>query len=243
MKVDAIIFDKDGTLIDFDAFWVGVSVSALEDILSGLERRDIPIEEILEAYGVYDGVTDIDGVLCKGTYAEMAEIFSQILACHGCSLSAEAAEALIVDAYNRSTDKGKILPTCPDLASALEALKKRGARLAIVTTDNPEITEECLRALGIYDLFDKIYTDDGKTPKKPDPTAALNFMELVGASPERTLMVGDTMTDVTFARRAGISVCALASSTKAREALLPHADAVISKISELVELTEGGEEC
>ncbi|MBP3582687.1 MAG: HAD-IA family hydrolase, partial [Clostridia bacterium] len=129
------------------------------------------------------------------------------------------------------------------LASALEALKKRGARLAVVTTDNPEITEECLRVLGIYDLFDKIYTDDGKTPKKPNPSAALNFMELVGASPERTLMVGDTMTDVTFARRAGISVCALASSIKAREALLPRADAVISKISELVELTEGREEC
>lgn len=243
MKVDAIIFDKDGTLIDFDAFWVGVSVAALVDVLSGLGRQDIPIEEILEAYGVYDGVTDIDGVLCKGTYAQMAEIFSDILARHGCSLPAEMAEELIVDAYNRSTDKGNILPTCPTLARTLEALKKRGIRLAVVTTDNPEITERCLRALKIYRLFDKIYTDDGKTPKKPDPAAALNFMELVGASPERTLMVGDTVTDVTFARRAGISVCAVARSTKAREALLPHTDAVISKISELLELTEGREEC
>lgn len=243
MKVDAIIFDKDGTLIDFDAFWVGVSVAALEDILAGLGRRDIPIEEILKAYGVYEGVTDIDGVLCKGTYAQMAEIFSQILARHGCSVSTEAAEALIVDAYNRSTDKGKILPTCPDLASTLESLKKSGVRLAVVTTDNPEITERCLCTLGISDLFDRIYTDDGKTPKKPDPAAAIGFMELVGVPPERTLMVGDTMTDVTFARRAGISVCAVASSIKAREALLPHADAVISKISELAELTEGREEC
>ena len=33
MNIDAIIFDKDGTLIDFDAFWVSVSCKAIEEVL------------------------------------------------------------------------------------------------------------------------------------------------------------------------------------------------------------------
>lgn len=36
MRVDGIIFDKDGTLMSFDAFWVSLSVKALEDVLGQL---------------------------------------------------------------------------------------------------------------------------------------------------------------------------------------------------------------
>ena len=36
MSVEAIIFDKDGTLMSFDAFWVSLSVKALEDVLGEL---------------------------------------------------------------------------------------------------------------------------------------------------------------------------------------------------------------
>ncbi len=79
MKADAVIFDKDGTLIDFDSIWVPVSVKALEDILGELHREDIPVGEFLTAFGVHDGVTDINGVLCKGTYAQMGQIVHEIL--------------------------------------------------------------------------------------------------------------------------------------------------------------------
>ena len=36
MRFDGIIFDKDGTLMSFDAFWVSLSVKALEDVLGQL---------------------------------------------------------------------------------------------------------------------------------------------------------------------------------------------------------------
>ena len=71
MRVDGIIFDKDGTLMSFDAFWVSLSVKALEDVLGELGMDHGLLPEILTAFGVRDGVTDINGVRCKGTYAEM----------------------------------------------------------------------------------------------------------------------------------------------------------------------------
>ena len=79
MNADAIIFDKDGTLIDFDTFWVTVSVKAIEDILKKLGREDICVSEILSAFGIHAGVIDIEGVLCKGTYEQMGQILYNIL--------------------------------------------------------------------------------------------------------------------------------------------------------------------
>ena len=75
----AIIFDKGGTLLDFDAFWVPVSEKAILDVLAYFGEGESLLFEILEAFGVHNGVTDIDGVLCKGTYEEMGEIVYNVL--------------------------------------------------------------------------------------------------------------------------------------------------------------------
>ena len=63
MIADAVIFDKDGTLIDFDAFWVSVSVKAIGMLLERLNMDVSITDEVLLAFGVKDGVTGIEGVL------------------------------------------------------------------------------------------------------------------------------------------------------------------------------------
>jgi phosphoglycolate phosphatase-like HAD superfamily hydrolase len=61
MKAEAILFDKDGTLMDFDAFWVPVSEKAMDTVLMQLQMDRALTKSILEAIGVHNGVTDIDG--------------------------------------------------------------------------------------------------------------------------------------------------------------------------------------
>lgn len=238
MKADAVIFDKDGTLLDFDAFWVTVSKNALAEVLTHFEKQEVPVSEILTALGVHNGITDIDGILCKGTYAQMGQIVSDILQKYGCTASCEEITRFVIDAYNRHSDSGEIRPTCPTLADTLLQLKKRGKKLAVVTTDNDTITLPCLQKLGIDTLFDQIYTDDGKTPTKPDPYCAADFGRITQTTPEHLVMVGDTMTDITFAKNAGIPVIALAKTEHSKAILAPFADAVISDLSALLTLLE-----
>lgn len=234
MKVDAIIFDKDGTLIDFDAFWVAVSVKALQDVLKKVEREDIPVFAFLTALGVKDGVTDVDSVLSKGTYKQIGEIVHGILKENGCDCDVAEVEKFVLDGYNQNAEAGEVQPTCPDLKETLTALKNRNIKLAVVTTDNERITRTCLTKLGVIDLFDAIYTDDGKTPTKPDPFCALDFCRAFGVAKENAVMVGDTLTDVKFARNAGIAVIGLAKNAQNKSLLVPQADVVVEKISDLL---------
>lgn len=236
ITAEAIIFDKDGTLIDFDAFWVSLSRVALGAILRELHQDEALIEEILTAFGVRDGVTDINGVLCKGTYQQMAQIVQEILWRHGCTVSDKVIEKMVLEAYNRHAHVGTVKPTCPNLREVLETLKSSGKKLALVTTDNPEISILCLEKLGVLDLFDKLYTDDGLLPVKPQPDNAFDFCSYTGLAKEQVLMVGDTMTDVRFARNAGIRVVGVARCEAARQVLNGQADAVISDLSELLRL-------
>ena len=235
MNVKAIIFDKDGTLIDFDAFWVAVSVKAIGDVLAQCGADRALLTAILEAFGVRDGVTDLNGVLCKGTYEQMGEIVYRILREGGCELSCDEVVRLVLDAYNRNSDAGEVKPTCPELADVLADLKERGIKLAVVTTDNRRITDLCLAKLGIAELFDHIYTDDGDAPTKPDPACAVDFCRRVGVekTKDTVVMVGDTMTDVRFAQNSGITAVALARSEQSRAVLAPHADAVITAMTDL----------
>ena len=238
MKADAVIFDKDGTLVDFDAFWISVTQAALTQVLTDLGRTDVPTEPILEALGVRDGTTDINGVLCKGTYREIGEIVYEFLRRHGCTLSCEETVARVLEAYNSSMQAGEVRPTSPALTAMLTSLKEQGKKLAVVTTDNEPITRLCLQKLGIEALFDKIYTDDGRTPTKPDPYCAEDFCRLTGVPKDRTVMVGDTMTDVRFARNAGICVVSIAQNEQSRTVLLPHADVVITDMTQLADILE-----
>lgn len=233
MKADVIIFDKDGTLLDFDAFWVSLSRVAIGHVLADFGMDAALQNDILEALGVHDGVTDINGVLCKGTYEEMGHIVYAILQPHGLTVPCKDVVTEVEAAYARHAKEGVVKPTCPDLADTLAELKEKGARLAVVTTDNEPITRHCLEELGILSYFDAIFTDDGHTPTKPDPYCAEELRCRYATDKARTFMVGDTMTDVRFAKNAGITAVALAPTPEKQAVLAPAADILISAISEL----------
>ena len=100
MKIDAVLFDKDGTLMDFDAFWIPVSIKAIEYVLTKLHREDIPVDEFLASLGVYNGIADADGILCKGTYTQIGELVYIILKRYESKVELNNIVALVEKAFN-----------------------------------------------------------------------------------------------------------------------------------------------
>ncbi len=240
MNKKLIIFDKDGTLLDFDAYWLPVSLAALSEIvkLAGLRRETV--SEILDAFEVKDGVTAITSSLCSGTYDDMGRDVFKVLKKHNSKLSEEDIKKLTRELYHKHIDKGEIKPTAKKLADTLLKLKNRGFILGVVTTDSALVTEACLKALGIRDFFSFVLTDDGEIPPKPNPQSLAMLCERFSLSKDELLMVGDTLTDVSYAKAGGIQVVGVAKSKGNAEILSANgADFVISEIPEIFDVLNG----
>lgn len=231
MNTKAIIFDKDGTLIDFDSFWVPVTRRALADVLQTLKIEDVSVEELMTAFGVEDGISAIDGVLCYGTYGEMGEECSRVLQKYGYDVSAEELTELTGEAYPRYSAEGTIQGACDDICGVLEEMKSRGLRLAVYTADRPAVTKKVLSSVGIEDYFDAIYSDDGRFPAKPAPDSINDFCEKMGFDKSEVVMVGDTLHDMHAAKNAGIRSIGVAKGERNTKLLATETDTVVPDIS------------
>lgn len=232
--VKGIIFDKDGTLLDMDGYWLPVARYAYEDILKAIGRTDIPLEELFLATGVSEGNVEISGSLCCGTYAQVGGDIYSVLARHNVDISLQETVDLTVKYFHDNMDKGEMQPTSPSLKSVLATLKAKGVKLAVATADDKFVTAKCLAKLGISEFFDVIFADDGVSPPKPNPYYADTFRAKYGFEREETLMVGDTFNDANFARNAGIAFVGLAQNEKNRALLSEKTQTVMNDMQELL---------
>ena len=218
MKTDlqakkAIIFDKDGTLLQFIPFWVPVAKAAIRQLIVSYasDRNRLPdIPNILSAaersIGIENETLLPNGILSGGTYEQAAIALNDVL--KKFDIQSNITRAETETAFENNLSAGKIIPVCEDLREKLEWVKRAGKLLFLVTTDNPQITDRCLQALQIRDLFDAVYCDDGIRPAKPSPYAAEEILRLHRLKNAEICMVGDTKTDMKFAKNAAITaVC------------------------------------
>ncbi len=99
-------------------------------------------------------------------------------------------------AFQRLRGKGLVEePMFEGIASALEVLRAEGWMLGVATGKSDRGLAHCLAQHGIVDLFITLQTAD-RHPSKPHPSMVHQAMADAGASPETTVMIGDTSFDM-----------------------------------------------
>ena len=124
------------------------------------------------------------------------------------------------------------------LEEALEALAHHGATLCVCTNKRTDLSVALLDALGLSKHFTAVVGADAAPAAKPDARHLICAIETAGGDVERAVMVGDSITDVSAARNAGVPVIV----TSFGYTDIPHADlgadAMIDSYSELVDAIE-----
>ena len=122
----------------------------------------------------------------------------------------------------------------PGVKEGLDFLRGAGYKLGCITNKAASFTEPLLKDLGVYDYFAIVVSGDTLPVKKPDPLPLLHAARFFHSTPERALMVGDSISDVTAARAAGFQVvCVSYGYNHGQDIRSANPDAVIDSLAEL----------
>ena len=227
--IEAIVFDKDGTLFDFHATWSAWAQGLIRHLSEGDATREDALARAMH-FDLGAGRFRPTSPIVAGTNREAAECVTEGLG----GGDVAAMEALLMT----SVADAPLAPAVP-LADYLDALKARGLILGVMTNDTEAGARAHLTRSGVEDRFDFIAGFDSGHGAKPDADPLLAFARAVGIAPARALMVGDSLHDLVAGRAAGMRTAGVLTGTATRADLDPHADVVLPDIGHIPAWLDG----
>lgn len=210
----AYLFDFDGTLVDSMPTFVFAMLRILDE--NGISY-DSDIIKVITPLGL------------NGT----AEYYINQM---GVKMSKEqligVMKDYMMDAYFHT------IPAKTNVPKVLQELKERGASLNVLTA-SPHITlDACLKRLGLWILFDNVWSCDDFNTTKADPQIYVRAAEKMNTTVENVLFLDDNLNADQTAKAAGMQVCGVydESSKDYVEQMKAATDYYIYDFKELLDL-------
>ena len=216
-----MIFDKDGTLVDFHGTWDPATGAGLRAATADEATLRAAADAI--GYDLTTGTIRPDSIFV----AETNDVIFAALEPH---LDIEEFGEACMEAAADTTVPAHGLP---DL---LLSLRERGIGLAVATNDWEQIAADQLEILGWRGLFDVVMGSDSGHGAKPEPGMVLEAARRLGVDPAEAIMVGDTAHDLHAGRAAGMETVLVtgSGSTAAVTAdVVELADIVVTSLADL----------
>ncbi|MDG6988885.1 MAG: HAD family hydrolase [Nitrososphaerota archaeon] len=210
----AAIFDVDGTLVTFQFDMKGTRQALIEELArrgydpAGIDLKT-PTQTILDAARSQTSTDE------QGRYEGLRTAAFDLL---------DRFEA--VSASTTAPIAG--------VRGALERLKSRGVRIAVLTNSGRNAASVSLRRAGLTDLFEFVLTRDETIVMKPNPGGLAMAASRFGPTVESVYYVGDSPYDIAAARGAGVKMVAVATGSYSAERLRSEgADLVVASVADV----------
>lgn len=202
--IQAIIFDKDGTLADVRQYLIHLGLERshrLDNQLPGAGDR------LQKAFGMQGKALDPFGLLAVGTRQENAIAAATYLAETGYSWqqAMQIVQAVFQSADRALPPKAAQTPPFPGIPPLLRHLSEAGLKLAVLSSDSLENITAFLEHHRLQSWFQGWMGAEPGKPTKPDPILVHYLCDQMGVTPATTLMVGDAPGDLQMAQASGMA--------------------------------------
>lgn len=222
-KIRGIVFDKDGTLFDFNATWGAWARGVFEAEAKGDMAKLTALADRL-GYDLDTGLFHPSSIVIASTAREIAQAAMPLL-------DEDNIDTLLArwNAAAATAPQVEAAPLIPFVAH----LKAAGLKIGVATNDGEAPARAHLQNAGVAQDFDFIAGSDSGFGGKPAPGQLHGFCAAVGLSPDACLMVGDSTHDLDAGRAAGMGTVAVLTGVATRSDLAPNADLVLDSIADL----------
>lgn len=220
--IKGLVFDKDGTLFDFNATWGRWAAGLIATEAGGDPERIALLSDAL-GFDPEHMVFRPGAVVIAHTLDEIADTVLAVLPGDKGAL------------MNRMRDAATTAPQVPaaNLPALLKELRTRGLALGVATNDAEGPARAHLKQAGIADGFDLVLGYDSGHGGKPAPGQLLAFCAATGLDPQDCAMVGDSLHDLHAGRSAGMTTVAVLTGPAPQHELAPFADVVLPNVGAL----------
>jgi len=196
-RLNLLVFDWDGTLMDSEARIVACIQAAIEDL--GLEPREVPSISNIIGLGLHEAIS----TLYPGSDNSLHEAMTERYRYH--FLTANPTQSELFTGAEET----------------LRSLSEAGYMLAVATGKGRQGLDKVLAETGLGQYFLSTRCAD-ETFSKPHPQMLEELMDELGTEPGETLMIGDTEYDMQMAVNARTHSLAVSYGVHEKERLLQH---------------------
>lgn len=224
--IKGILFDKDGTLLEFSNFWIDSTIEFIKSFNIKKEES----KNLLDSLGVREDKVLENSLLASATIKDIAIHIANFL-CEDRTYINKSLDDFYYQALVEN--KNNIKATC-DLENLFTSLKDKGIKIGLVTSDNYRQAEYSFRQLGMDSYID-FYASGDRYKKKPEKECLYAFMEKFKLNPSEIAVCGDSKIDMELGFKDSLKVAVL-SGTGSCQMLTDYADIIVKKPEKILKI-------
>lgn len=224
-SVDALLFDKDGTIVAHDPLW-----TVWSDTLTGTlaESLNLSISETRHLWESPSVKRSDAALLETATMDALRKRTVELVVTLG--FTASHARRLVRQAVDRADDAMDQVAPQPNsnITTLLDACTTANLPMGVVTGDDHARAMQHLRRLNIAEQFSVVIGGDDTREGKPSGLPLRAACTLLDVAPAQTLYIGDSLVDLRAARDAGCQAAVLfADETRGLSRWMLDADIIV----------------
>ncbi len=221
MAVKAVVFDLDGTIVDFNLDYK----SARAEVIELLGNYGFPQSIFSINESVFEMLRKLEIYIKNHRLGERnyPRLKREVLA--------------VLEKYE--TESATSTQLVPGIVETLQALKKMKIKLGLFTINSMKATDQILSTFRLRSFFRAVVSRDAVSRVKPHPIHLQTVMKVLKAKPEETLVVGDSIWDMKTAKEHHIFAVGTSTGIASpKELTRAGADCLITSPTDLIALVE-----